>query len=673
MEYKIWLDSSKVADICYITDRAVQKAAKEGKYGDGCRYVEGKGRGGMVLQIALEVLPEEAQIEYNRRLNADGDFIPCKPVDMYNAQKREVAQKKLQAIKEYNKFIKDTKALPGKPNGRLADLFVEKWNADHPDFQISRQGLYVWQKNLKKENIAGLIDKRDAWNKGISSIPDEAKRLFNEFYFDERKLSVKQCVENTKSLLLIKGYNLNLPSDKTFERYVNSLPQATKDYWRKGITYFNDHHMPYIQRDFTSLRVNQMWVCDHHRFDEQSKLNIQVVGTDFRLYRPWITYWQDMRSRYGVSWMIYCGYPNADIVLASFARGVRKYGIPEEVLLDNGKDFRARDLFNVDDKNKINSLARQMGIVPHYTEFYHGQSKPNERTFRTFEDQFGKLWASYLGNCPQNRPEKLKKRGLEEFPTIEEFNILFSRFIDEIYNNDEHHGQGMDGRSPREVYMEGREHTQIMTASEEVLRLFLMRTTETKKIQRNGIRLLDGWYYSEEFKKINDSEVYARYDPEFPEIAYIYDTKDVFLFNAYREPDGKFGGDKEQYERLSAKKKALKQYVKSFKEPVNDIIENPWDVQSLLDAKSEKLKKNKKVVENMPPAKIVTPVRNEKIKAAAKKIKESGFDINKVETYSYNKAMEAAAKEDEKLKEAKEILNRMYGLDKVFAKNQSMG
>jgi hypothetical protein len=61
-----------------------------------------------------------------------------------------------------------------------------------------------------------------------------------------------------------------------------------------------------------------------------------------------------------------CKEPNADVVLACFAKGVNGFGIPSEIVLDNGKDYKALDIFNTEEKNRVNSLAKQLDIITHY-------------------------------------------------------------------------------------------------------------------------------------------------------------------------------------------------------------------------------------------------------------------------------------------------------------------
>ena len=82
-----WIDSKQAAKLMCITLQAVNKAAKEGKYGDKIRYIKGRGGSGRVLQVALEALPKEAQ----KKWQSDKENIYVQlslPMDSYSAQKK---------------------------------------------------------------------------------------------------------------------------------------------------------------------------------------------------------------------------------------------------------------------------------------------------------------------------------------------------------------------------------------------------------------------------------------------------------------------------------------------------------------------------------------------------------------------------------------------------------
>lgn len=58
-----WLKVKEAARLLDLTDSAIKKAIKKNKY--EFRHVEGIGRGGVQIEIALESLPQEVQDKYN--------------------------------------------------------------------------------------------------------------------------------------------------------------------------------------------------------------------------------------------------------------------------------------------------------------------------------------------------------------------------------------------------------------------------------------------------------------------------------------------------------------------------------------------------------------------------------------------------------------------------------
>ena len=468
----------------------------------------------------------------------------------------------------------------------------------------------------KRNGSEGLVDK-GRLNKGISSIHEDILRLFKYYYLDENKPSVKSCYDRVNTVAIEKG--IAIPSIHSFERVVNNIPKPVLVKWRDGSKAFEDICMPYISRDYTGFSSNQIWVSDHHIFDQF------VIGPGNKLIRPWGTYFEDMRSRFIVARHLRCKEPNADVVLACFASGVNTYGIPSEIVLDNGKDYKALDIFNTEEKNRVNSLAKQLDIITHYALPYNAKAKPIERFFRTFEEQFGKLWQSYCGNNPNNRPRRLKKLNLDQYPTFKEWKELHDMYINQHYNMAPHEGNGMDGKSPYEVYHENLAEKRV--APKEALRLFMMRTTRALKVQRNGIRLFDKYFWSPELIEYQRNQVYARYNPDSIDTIYIYSTSDdIFLCEAYNNELK--GSSSEDYRELSSRKKAIKNFVKEYKGDVRDIIENPDDIEWYLSTKGRQLK------EGISTDAFLTPVLKPVINDSARKAQWTNMNSNKKRRYS---------------------------------------
>lgn len=282
-----WIDSKEAAKLMCITLQAVNKAAKEGKYGDQIRYIKGRGGSGRILQVALEALPEEAQIK--RQSDKENIYVQLSlPLDFYSAKKRTESASKLMIINEYKEFVEKNISCKNESKNP-SKQFVDAWNTIHPEQMISTRSLYRWISRLEKTGMEGLIDKRGAWNKGISSIPEEIWRLFKYYYLDENKPSLKSCYDRVHVTAIEKV--ISLPSVSAFERMAHNIPKPVLVRWRDGAKAFEDLCMPYISRDYTSFKSNQIWVTDHHIFDQF------VVERRNKLMRPWGSYFEDMRSR----------------------------------------------------------------------------------------------------------------------------------------------------------------------------------------------------------------------------------------------------------------------------------------------------------------------------------------------------------------------------------------
>ena len=95
-----------------------------------------------------------------------------------------------------------------------------------------------------------------------------------------------------------------------------------------------------------------------------------------------------------------------------------------------------------------------------------------------------------------------------------------------------HNGNGMDGKSPYEVYNENLVEKRV--AHREVLRLFMLRTIKTLRVQRNGIRLFGKNFWSQELVEHQGKQVYERYNPNSIDTLYIYSASDyIFICEGY--------------------------------------------------------------------------------------------------------------------------------------------
>src|SRR5690606_923495 len=160
----------------------------------------------------------------------------------------------------------------------------------------------------------------------------------------------------------------------------------------------------------------------------------------------------DMASRKIVGWTIRAADPDTEAILAALVDGFRTHGVPESVYTDNGLDFDAQAITGQTkaqrrqanakvkrvefDQQRIGGVYAALGIRHIRATPYRPQAKPVERFFRTYEERAGRLWPTYCGSTPQDRPEGLQQRlDAGKAPTLEAFIEHFKGWLEADYHS----------------------------------------------------------------------------------------------------------------------------------------------------------------------------------------------------------------------------------------------
>ena len=651
-----WLSTKEAAELLGYEESTVRKKVKNNEY-QHQHIPSSVGRGGKKIEILLESLPEQAQKAYK---NQHGEYQIVLNTD-YIATKaqREKGELRSEAVKEYNKFLKQCKKNGLTKKMEIMEYFIQQWNSTH-DFQISQKLLYDWKKKSKSGQVEKLTDKRGGYNRGQSKIPEYYKKRFETLYLQQTKPSIQSCFNEVKIEANLKGDYI--PGIKAFRNLVKNMHPAILTLAREGQKAFDDTCMPYIERDYSLLEPNEFWVSDHHLWDIFVRVPDNKGG--WKLERPWGSYWMDMRTRKIMSSIIRTESPNADVVLCSFGLGVEHFGIPKGVRLDNGKDYKARDMFYPEghyivsekDENKIfHSLAFNLQIEVTYAIPYNAKAKPIERVFRTFEEQLGKKYPSYAGSNAKQRPEDLKTINIMDVITLEEFIEQHNRYVYEIYNETGHSGDAMYGKSPNQVYADI--PFTIRRVSKEVLYFSLMRVKGQRVVQRNGIAFKGVHFYNDNCINYFKKKVTARYDPTKPEILYIFDTNENFLFIAKEVQKRAWNLTAEDYQEENERKKIAKQKAL-----------NSYTADNVIRSTEEIGERLKRQAENLERAEIANPktieiVRNDKMEENVKRISMSDMERTYEDMLQQNNARKTEVSEKQKAfidKFKKKMLDRAY-------------
>jgi hypothetical protein len=453
--------------------------------------------------------------------SADPRFFAVKLPHMLPADLRDVSQKdrdeafrRLSILKRWEEFL--TEQL--RQNITRTDA-TNAFLTNNPDLNVSRATLYIWDKRYRSEGLRGLLPKYIAKETTIS---EEAIAAFRSLFLTTNKLSVKTCWRMVQTLSAQNGWNW-FGTARSCQRWVAiTFTKAELTLNREGEESYNEICAPYLQRDPEQWSGNECLVGDHHQLD----LWCRYQG---RLIRPWMTAWEDMRSKMITGWVL-CESPNSSTILLAFRRSCKsEFGPPAHAYMDNGKDY---DSFVLQGRTKpqrhkairkgdlnegqIQGLFGQMGITVTFAIPYNPQSKPIERFFRTMEDQFCKTFASYCGNKPENRPEDLQRildANGDGIPTFEEIEKKLTTWVNEVYHVSEHNGNGMEGRSPMQVMRETQSVKRL--ADDRILDLLLMAWSKPIGVGKHGLRFnnINFGMGQPEMIALQGREVRIAYDP----------------------------------------------------------------------------------------------------------------------------------------------------------------
>jgi len=383
------------------------------------------------------------------------------------------------------------------------------------------QGLKCTPRRLRDYRtrlpLDGNVDRRGC-NGGEPVVATPAAwDMFRALYLTPQRRTVKLCWEIV---------NLQAARDKWTwpdlrriqERVARELPPALADKHRLGPLAWERKYGPRIVRDLSAVRPGACWIGDHCKFDF---LCLDKTGKPIR---AWLTAWLDQRSRKLVGWRVVKS-PDSDSILGAFADGVRTYGAPQHLIIDNGKDYRAQAFSGgrrqrrggVLDPEYVRSVCGRMHIDVTFCEPFNPGSKAIESFFGTMHERFDRLFDSYCGRDPQERPEDLYLRLVQrrvDVPTLDEVVARFATYLETDYHRQPHSGDGMHGLSPNDVFANC-DPIPRRTAPEGWLALLLAKLVPVK-VTRNGVRYRDVNYGQGEPQLVPalvGQQVFLRIDP----------------------------------------------------------------------------------------------------------------------------------------------------------------
>lgn len=380
------------------------------------------------------------------------------------------------------------------------------------------------------------------------SLSPECKAFIENLWFDKDFAANNGTIDMVYSKLMkvASANSWDYPSYPTVARYIGYLMDELRGgnarfLAAKGLREYKNHVMVKASRNTRALPVMGLVQGDAHTLDVWVKYthpNGKVTAI-----RPKLVAWMDTRSRCIVGDVI-CLNPNAQILKQSLLNMMYSGevgGVPEWLLIDNGKDYTAETMtgrkrndrvsFDSETKGFYRSIGIQDDIrsLP-YQPWSKGQI---ERFFGTMISKFEKWLTSYTGTLTGSKTaakvnkdiDKLLER--DELISMEELYELWKEYRDNEYHRSLHGGlkrQGEKWLTPIEVFQNAEERY-IKPAPPKSYATVLMMKAERVRVYNIGIRKFGYEYRADELTDYIGDKVDIKWDADDVTRLYVY-TKD---------------------------------------------------------------------------------------------------------------------------------------------------
>lgn len=476
------------------------------------------------------------------------------PLAGVSAAKRAGICRRLTIVQAYEAARRRKPA--GTPIIEWERYWIAGWNAQYaPGQAVSRRSVHRWASALRRSGLGGLLDRRH--HAGPSACSTEAWEFFAGLYLSENRPAMPVLYEIVAAHAAAEAWAW--PSLRTVRRWTAERLDPKLKALGRDPKRFRDRCLPHVERDWTQVPANHLWVADHRQFDvllpRESPSRNGKPGK-WSWYRPWLTAFLDTRTWMPVAWTIQFDAPTGNRVMETFVQGVEEHGQPAALYLDNGKDFRmyrfaggrkrpARKGDKIVCQKHVQPLLDLLGIESHWAIPYHPESKPIESWFSIVAQRFDKTWPTYVGSRTERRPEGIKKlRGMaeewhEKVYTIEHFRQAFEAWIKTDYALRESPSTACNGLSAARAFIELRDPDRPPQRPAATSLALLLMPSVPVRVEANGVwvKAFGRHYWSDalEDRRCGSGrdlkrKVTYRYREDDPSSIYVFDAQsDKFL------------------------------------------------------------------------------------------------------------------------------------------------
>jgi transposase InsO family protein len=503
------------------------------------------------VRVSLRALPQQAQAMYWSQRIAPPSEHDSDPLNMAEIPEplRIEARRRLAVLEQAEPFF----AYNRRGRGPILEEFCR-------DRDICLPTLRAWRKSYRRGGLGALLPKWGKTRGQFLALSTALQSFIKEDYCSLQRPSPTTVYRHT---VTVCGHlNEPIPSQATVNRFLLTLPPAAVVLAREGPKAWRAQMEPKCHRDLNALSANEYWCGDHREMD----LFVRVDDRDgAKIFRPWLTAWLDLGTRTCVGHVVRL-VPNSDGIALALRAGILRFGVPQELYIDNGKDYRCEYLNGQRQTSRNVSLSHDatdtlapgvlspLGVTITHAKPYQAWSKPIEPWFSHTFPEWEKSLPGYCGPNGKARPEKLTgeiKRG--EILTLAQFTERLTERIEE-YHRTEH---SVLGCAPLAAWRE----TEIVRPNPRTLDLLLMRQ-KAVKVYHQGLKLHGRHYWHDDLILHMGQTVDVRFGDELGRVLVFAGGK--FLCEALNDPAMRMGATREDLAALHRRKQLALKNVKAY-------------------------------------------------------------------------------------------------------------
>lgn len=255
------LKVAEVADLKGCSLQYIQKIIKEGRL--PAVELPDASNNRKEYGIPIDALPEKLKAKYYARkrteLGLQLEPVNKKPLKTVKKSLEDFTEEERKQIVFWTDILKEWLRIRDASEHKVETdkLFVAKCKLEHPDIAFSEDILYRKYNAYRNNDLETLLGKRGGWNKGDSGIPQNILDGFLHFFLDINRPPLSQVYRLTITWAQ-EFYPEDvplIPSERTFRRQVEKIPEAVIKLLRFGEKALSDSYIPTVDRWYDELKA----------------------------------------------------------------------------------------------------------------------------------------------------------------------------------------------------------------------------------------------------------------------------------------------------------------------------------------------------------------------------------------------------------------------------------